>query len=241
MGSELPIRLISIGGRAIGPPTINADPAVFVVDETIRIADQPDAYIVRSKQLTIDSTGRPSVIVTVKSTRTWFAGLDAFAEKHDIVYPLLGMLFLFAGGSVVTGFFLFLSASDATKMAYAGYAIACAPWVLLIGAIAGLSVLSVRLQKTIGQALGVAVGFSGCAVGLALSSLWRWLFLPQPPSKWPSDYVQLATDFSHHAASLTAVGAVYAPLVLLILKILHLDFIGTIASIFVKKKSARDE
>jgi hypothetical protein len=52
------------------------------------------------------------------------------------------------------------------------------------------------------------------------------------------DYLQLAKDFRQHSASLVAVGAVYAPIILLIPKFLHLDFIGTIASVFVKKKPA---
>jgi hypothetical protein len=239
MASELPIRLVLINGKPIEPSTLNADPELFVTNDLIKVGDKADGYIVKTKQLSIDSTGSVSLTVTLKSNRLWFKGLDDFAAAHDVVYPLLGVLLIVAIGAVVAGVFSFLAAPAETQMAYAGLAIVRAPWALAIGAFAGLFVLSNSLEKSIGYALSVAVGMSGVGLGIALAFLWNYLFLPQTPLEhWPVDYVQLAKAFRQHSASLVAVGAVYAPIILLALKFLHLDFIGTIASVFVKKKQA---
>jgi hypothetical protein len=239
MASDLPIRLVLIDGKPIEPTNLNADPAAFITNDIIKIGDNADGYIVKNKQLVVDPAGSLSVTVTLKRNRLWFKRLDEFAAKHDFMYPLLGMLLIVVIGVIVGSVFYFLAAPAETQMAYAGLAIVRAPWALGIGAFIGLYILSNKLEKSIGQALGVAVGMLGVVLGIALALLWNYLFLPgAAPQYWPADYVQLAKDFRQHSASLVAVGAVYAPILLLVLKFLHLDFIGTIASIFVKKKSA---
>jgi hypothetical protein len=238
MASELPIRLVLINGKTIEPSTLNADPDIFVANDIIKIGDKADGYIVKTKQLSVDSSGRASVTVTLKSNRLWFKGLDEFAAKHDIVYPLLGVLLIVAIGLLVAVAFSFLAAPYETQMAYAGVAILRAPWAVGIGAYIWLYVLSNKLEKSIGYALSIAVGMFGVILAIALALLWDNLFLPQvPPQHWPADYVQLANNFRQHTASLVAVGAVYAPIILIILKFLHLDFIGTIASVLKKKQA----
>lgn len=239
MASQLPIRLVLINGKPIEPSTLNADPNIFVTNDLIKVGDKDDGYFVKTKQLSVDSSGGVSVTVTLKSNRLWFKGLDDFAAAHDFVYPALGVLLIVAIGLIVAGAFSFLAAPEETRLAYAGLAILRAPWALGMGAFIGLFVLSNKLEKSIGYALSVAIGMSGVALGIALAFLWDYLFLPQVPLEhWPADYVKLANDFRQHSASLVAVGAVYAPIIVLVLKFLHLDFIGTIASVFVRKRSA---
>jgi hypothetical protein len=192
--------------------------------------------LIRSDGKSVDPSSinaDPDAFITDDLIKIGDKAVDYIVERKQLLVDSGGRFaILIAGG------FVFLAANDETKLAYAGYATARAPWVLFIGAIAALTVISNKLEKRIGYALSVAVGMSGANLGAALAFLWDHLFLPQMPNLWPADYVRLARQFWQHSSSLVAVGAAYAPVILFILKFLHLEFIGTIASVFTKRKRA---
>ena len=134
--------------------------------------------------------------------------------------------------------FDFLAMSPEVKLAYAGYAIALAPWVLFLGVWFGLIILSGSnwLESRIGIALSISFGTSSILPGMTIGVIWYYLFIPQRPKIWPKDYIDLATIFWQNTSSMVAVSAAYAPLILLVIKLLKLDVIGTIATAVLERK-----
>jgi len=204
--------------------------------DVIKIGESAESYIVDSKQMTIDAAGTMTAVVTLKSNRKWFEGLDAFAGRHDDILVVFGVIFMLVELAATAAFFLLLSMPTETKLAYAGDAIFHAPWALFFGIVIGISMLSKRLVSKIGYTLSFAGGFSGATLGAIMAVIWADLFIPKPPKLWPTDYIQLATDFWKSTSAMVAVAAAYAPVIFLVIKLFKFDVVGTIVSTVLGRK-----
>lgn len=230
MGREMPVNLTFVGGRRPPPRTISADPAHFARDDSIRLGATGGDYLVVGRQYVVDANGELTLSVTLRSTGRWFDRLDAAAERRQPVLILVVLLAFAAIIVPVVLFMYFLTAPSDVKRAYAGWAIAIAPWMILAGSTFGLPVLAMRLRKYVGVAISFGFAVVGAFIGVFLALLWSALFIPEKPHIWPADYIRLATDFGQNTSSLIAVCAAYIPATLLILKLLKFDFLEALVS-----------
>jgi hypothetical protein len=235
---DMRVTLHFSGRRARDPISLHADPEIFQYGGVVWIGSDEEPFVVGRKKLFVDASATPRLTVSLSRHQPLIRSLDRFAARHEMAVPLFGSLFVLLLVVPIILAFVVLAMKPDVRFAYAGWAIACAPYFLFFGCALGIPVIATRGSSRFGDTLSSAFGFIGALLGFILAVAWRQLFIAQNPALWPQDYVALANSFTASTASMIAVLSAYAPLVLVSLKMIGLDILGPIASMILGKGKA---
>lgn len=213
-----------------------ADGNLVSLGAEVRGLDKGETYVVGSRELCMDEQGKLIIELTLRPAKPgWIKWLDTLSLKYAWLPQVIALVVLVILGGVGLCVFSWLSEDHDVPLALAGRAIVVAPWAIPIICMVAAFRPAWRARRRIGLTFVYVLSFVALTAGVGLGLLWHALFVPV----WPTDYVRLASTFSQSATSLVAVVAVYAPLIVLALKILNLESLSaTAGSIFRKPGGA---
>jgi len=197
--------------------------------------DRGELYVVKSRELHVDAQRQLALVLELRPAMSrsikWFENVSRKQSWLPGLVAFIAFIILVALAYPVYSAFN----NRDVALAICGGAIIAVPWLIPFVCTLAVFFRAWPARRRIGIALCAVACMVALYLGVGLGFLWHALFVRVPLEVWPTDYARLATAFGDSATSLFAVAAVYAPAIVLVLKILKLESLGKMSGKVLRK------